>query len=117
MSEKRTGLRLTEQGEGWIRKILTDYDGTVIVDEVVLPHDELIRFMDKKIKDYYPIFLLDEVLSELDLGKRTMLIKHLQEADFQTFLTAVNIDNMDNLNAHNGASFIVKAGQLKRKEL
>ncbi len=71
----------------------------------------------KKIKDYYPIFLLDEVLSELDLGKRTMLIKHLQEADFQTFLTAVNIDNMDNLNNHNGASFIVKAGQLKRKEL
>lgn len=49
----RTGLRLTEKGEGRIRKRLIDYDGTVIVDEVVLPHDELIRFIDRKIKDYY----------------------------------------------------------------
>ncbi len=76
MSKNRTGLRLTEQGEGWIRKILTDYDGTVIVDEVVLPHDELIRFMDKKIKDYYkklkaleehPLFKESLDVSEADL--------------------------------------------------
>lgn len=53
MSEKRTGLRLTELGEGRIRKILTDYDDAVLFDEVVLPHDELIRFMDRKTKDYY----------------------------------------------------------------
>ena len=67
----------------------------------------------KKVKGFFPIFLLDEVLSELDEGKRNMLIKHLREAEFQTFLTSVNIDNIDKPNE---ASFIVKEGHLLRKE-
>jgi DNA replication and repair protein RecF len=68
----------------------------------------------KKVKGFYPIFLLDEVLSELDEGKRNMLIKHLRQAEFQTFLTSVNIDNIDKINE---ASFMVKEGRLLRKEL
>jgi DNA replication and repair protein RecF len=67
----------------------------------------------KKVKGSYPVFLLDEVLSELDEGKRKMLIQHLREADFQTFLTSVNIDNIDKTNE---ARFIVKEGRLLRKE-
>jgi DNA replication and repair protein RecF len=67
----------------------------------------------KKIKDCYPVFLLDEVLSELDEGKRKMLVRHLQQADFQTFLTAVNIDNIKENNDNN---YIVSEGRLLRKE-
>ena len=67
----------------------------------------------KKVRGFYPIFLLDEVLSELDEGKRKMLILHLRQAEFQTFLTSVNIDNIDQINE---ASFIVKEGRLLRKE-
>jgi hypothetical protein len=76
VSEKRTGLRLTEQGDGLIKKILTDYDGMVIVDELVSPHDELIRFMDRKINDYnkrlkaleeHPLFKESLDVSETDL--------------------------------------------------
>jgi len=67
----------------------------------------------KKIKENFPIFLLDEVLSELDEGKRMMLIKHLQEADFQTFLTSVS---MEKINSNNAASCLVKEGRLFRKE-
>jgi hypothetical protein len=76
VSEKRTGLHLTELGEGRIRKILTDYDRMGIVDETVLPHDELIRFMDRKTKDYYkklkeledhPLFKESLDASEADL--------------------------------------------------
>ncbi|NLN49574.1 MAG: DNA replication and repair protein RecF, partial [Clostridiales bacterium] len=67
----------------------------------------------KRVKDYYPVFLLDEVLSELDAGKRNMLIKHLQRAGFQSFLTAVNNEKIEE---ENDSIFIVRAGQLLRKE-
>ncbi|HZK42847.1 MAG TPA: DNA replication and repair protein RecF [Syntrophomonadaceae bacterium] len=48
----------------------------------------------KKIKGFYPLFLLDEVLSELDNEKRQLIINQLSQADFQSFLTAVNLDNL-----------------------
>jgi DNA replication and repair protein RecF len=63
----------------------------------------------KKIKDVYPVFLLDEVLSELDEGKRKLLIKKLAEAKFQTFLTAVNMEQIDKEGA---PVYLVKAGAL-----
>ncbi|NLB89021.1 MAG: hypothetical protein GX790_07335 [Syntrophomonadaceae bacterium] len=48
----------------------------------------------KKIIGYYPIFLLDEVLSELDNEKKQLLIDELSQAEYQSFLTSVNIDNL-----------------------
>ncbi len=54
----------------------------------------------KEIKGYYPIFLLDEVLAELDSEKRQLLIDELNRADYQSFLTSVNLDklNLYNIN-------------------
>jgi DNA replication and repair protein RecF len=66
-----------------------------------------------KIKEYFPVFLLDEVLAELDEGKRSQLIKHLQEAKFQTFLTSVNIENVEE---NKNSIFTVNEGRLFRKE-
>lgn len=68
----------------------------------------------RKVKGFFPVLLLDEVLAELDEGKRRMLMILLRHAEFQTFLTSVNMDNMDKSNE---ARFIVKEGQLLRKEL
>lgn len=48
----------------------------------------------KKIIGYYPLFLLDEVLAELDNEKKQLLINLLNQADYQSFLTSVNIDNL-----------------------
>lgn len=70
-------------------------------------------YVFKKIKGFYPVFLLDEVLSELDEGKRKLLINHLREAAFQTFLTSVNADNVVN---EKDNIFIVKEGRILRKE-
>lgn len=49
----------------------------------------------RKISGFNPVFLLDEVLSELDRGKRQLLLDYLQEADFQTFLTSVYLDDIN----------------------
>lgn len=67
----------------------------------------------KKILGFYPIFLLDEVLSELDNEKRQLLIDELTQAEYQSFLTSVNIDNLilKNANIH-----YVKEGYLLGKE-
>ncbi len=48
----------------------------------------------EKIKGDYPVFLLDEVLSELDRSRQQLLFDWLKNAPFQTFLTAVNLDGI-----------------------
>jgi DNA replication and repair protein RecF len=48
-----------------------------------------------RLQEQYPIFLLDEVLSELDEGKRQKLIAYLQRIDCQTFLTSVSLEKID----------------------
>ena len=53
MEEKKTpGLTVTEEPGGMIRKRLLDFDGTLLLDETVLPHDDLIRFTDRQLKEY-----------------------------------------------------------------
>lgn len=47
-----------------------------------------------KIMGFYPILLLDDVLSELDDTKKARLIGYLRQSEFQTFLTAVNTEGV-----------------------
>jgi len=67
----------------------------------------------KKIKGYYPIFLLDEVLAELDEEKRNLLLEHLQKAEFQSFLSSVNFNPPPDFDA---AIYTVANGNLLGKE-
>lgn len=48
----------------------------------------------QKIKGETPVFLLDEVLSELDLTKKQQLLRWLKEAGVQSFLTALNLEGL-----------------------
>ena len=52
LEEKRPGLTITEKPGGLLHKQLVDYDGSVLLDETVLPHDDLIRFMHRPLKEY-----------------------------------------------------------------
>lgn len=63
----------------------------------------------KKITGYYPIFLIDEVLSELDDGKKQSLIDYLAQALFQSFMSAVSLGD---LNCAGAAVRRVENGQL-----
>ncbi len=51
-----------------------------------------------KTTGFYPIFLLDEVLAELDAQKREQIIGFLQGSPFQTFLTSVEISLFGDIN-------------------
>jgi len=52
----------------------------------------------KRIRGTYPIFLLDEVLAELDLKRRTKLLELLQKSPFQTFMTSVDSSLFSEIN-------------------
>lgn len=60
---------------------------------IILKLSEISTFY--RLKGYYPILLLDEVLSELDHDRKILLMDYLLAADFQTFLTAVDIENIN----------------------
>lgn len=47
----------------------------------------------QKTKGEYPVFLLDEVLSELDNERQKRLLRYLQGASFQSFLTTVHAES------------------------
>lgn len=49
----------------------------------------------KKIKGFHPVFLLDEVLAELDHEKQQHLMNYLKYASFQSFLTSVSPGRID----------------------
>jgi DNA replication and repair protein RecF len=64
----------------------------------------------KKLKGFYPIFLLDEVLAELDHDKQKQLINYLKNSSFQCFLTSVNLSLINT----SGAKVVsVKNGSLE----
>ncbi|MGE5389972.1 MAG: DNA replication/repair protein RecF [Deltaproteobacteria bacterium] len=63
----------------------------------------------KKITGYYPVFLIDEVLAELDDEKRQSLVDYLERAPFQSFMSAVSLGE---LNCSEAAIHQVDHGQL-----
>ncbi|MDD3852409.1 MAG: DNA replication/repair protein RecF [Syntrophomonadaceae bacterium] len=70
-------------------------------------------FAMKKVQGFYPVMLLDEVLSELDEKRQLRLMEYLNNTGFQSFLTTVRSDKLfDNTRS----VYLVKQGQLLRKE-
>lgn len=52
-----------------------------------------------KIKGFFPIFLLDEMLAELDENRSSRILKYLAQSPFQSFLTSVKSESFDECNA------------------
>lgn len=67
----------------------------------------------KKIRGFFPLFLLDEVLAELDEAKKKLLIEQLSQASFQSFLSSVSLDNITKVNAQ---IYSIKNGSLFEEE-
>jgi len=63
----------------------------------------------RRISGINPLFLLDEVLSELDPEKKYLLLDLLENANFQSFLTSVDMSALPCLTA---AAYVVKDGKL-----
>ena len=73
---------------------------------------ELLVF--KKIKNEYPILLLDDVFSEIDIKKRNKIIKYLKN-DIQVIITTTDLEDIDNDLVKNSKIFKIKNGEIKIK--
>ncbi len=67
----------------------------------------------QKVHGFYPILLLDDVLSELDQGKQAALILALNEIQTQTFLTTTDVDVLKKLNMDQSQIFKVRDGKIE----
>lgn len=62
----------------------------------------------------YPVLLLDDIFSEIDLKKRNKIIKYLGN-DIQTIITTTDIDNIDNSLLENSSVYIVNNNKVTKK--
>lgn len=70
----------------------------------------------KKIKNYYPILILDDLFSELDDKKINNIINMLNK-EVQTFITTTSIDKIDKNLLKNSTIFKVEDGNIERNDL
>ena len=124
LETKRPGLTVTEEPGGLLRKQLVDYDGTVLLDETVLPHDDLIRFMHRPLKEYseqltelegHPLFKesLDiSVLDFQDLASKCFAIANGFQPDFPEayFLMRITLEDILTDEDDGSAGFLLNTG-------
>ena len=63
-----------------------------------------------KVHGFYPVLLLDDVLSELDLTKQESLISTLNQTETQTFVTTTDTSILKKLRMEKSQVFHVHAG-------
>lgn len=124
LESKRPGLTITEEPGGMLHKQLLDYDGTVLLDETVLPHDDLIRFMHRPLEEYsrrltkleqHPLFeeSLDVSLLDFqDLVSRCFAVVDGLRADFPEayFLTRIALEDILTTGDDGSAGFLLQSG-------
>lgn len=66
----------------------------------------------KKVHGFYPLLLLDDVLSELDLHKQESLISTLNQTETQTFVTTTDVSLLSKLSMNKASVFKIKNGQI-----
>jgi DNA replication and repair protein RecF len=65
-----------------------------------------------RVHGFYPVLLLDDVLSELDLTKQESLISTLNRTKTQTFVTTTDVSLISKLSMSNSRVFNIKNGQI-----
>ena len=74
----------------------------------------LVEYIFKKTNEY-PILLLDDVMSELDVTRQENLVKYLNRR-VQTFITSTNIDNISNEIVKEAKLYTVDKGIVKEAD-
>lgn len=65
-----------------------------------------------RVHGFYPLLLLDDVLSELDLSKQESLIATLNQTETQTFVTTTDVSLLSKLSMNKAGVFKIKNGQI-----
>ena len=63
----------------------------------------------------YPVLLLDDIFSELDIKKRNKLLKIINSDDIQSIITTTDLRNINKKYIEDACVFYVKNGSVERK--
>ena len=63
----------------------------------------------------YPVLLLDDIFSELDISKRNKILKLVGNYDIQSIITTTDLKNIKKKYLEDAFIFEVKAGNVERK--
>ncbi len=69
----------------------------------------------KKYTNFYPILLLDDILSEFDLKKRNKILKFINNLNIQSIITTTDLKNINKKYLDNSFVFEVNNGTVERK--
>ena len=68
----------------------------------------------KKEKGEYPVLLLDDIFSEIDIKKRNKIIKFLKD-DIQSIITTTDINDIDDELLSDSQIYVVKNNRVTKK--
>lgn len=71
-------------------------------------------FLYQKVKKSYPVLLLDDVFSEIDIKKRNKIIRFLKK-DIQVIITTTDVEDIDKKLLEKAKIFTIKNGIIKTK--
>ena len=63
----------------------------------------------------YPVLLLDDIFSELDIKKRNKLLSIINDCNIQSIITTTDLKNINKKYVENSTVFYVKNGNVERK--
>lgn len=69
----------------------------------------------KNISGFYPVLLLDDIFSELDIKKRNKLLKLINDLEIQSIITTTDLKNINKNNLDDTFIFEVKNANITRK--
>jgi len=69
----------------------------------------------KEISGTYPVLLLDDIFSELDIKKRNKLLKMIQMDDIQSIITTTDLRNINKKYIEDANVYFVKNGSIERR--
>ena len=69
----------------------------------------------KDLTNYYPVLLLDDIFSELDIKKRNRLLKLINDFDIQSIVTTTDLKNINKKSIEEAFIYEVKNANITRK--
>lgn len=69
----------------------------------------------KDISGTYPVLLLDDIFSELDVKKRNKVLKMIQSFDIQSIITTTDLKNINKKYVEDAIVYSVKNGNVERR--
>lgn len=117
IAELKSGVSLVGPQKHDVKFLYNGNDSRIFCSQgqqrsIILAYKMAQTVYHHKVHGFYPLLLLDDVLSELDLEKQESLVSTLNQTDAQTFITTTDISLLSNLSTSKASVYEFKDGKI-----